>query len=379
MGSEKCNTYLVTGGAGFIGSAFVLSTCARREAIVVNLDRLTYAANPMNLASVEGDSHYIFVHGDIADRQKVRSLFCEYKPCAVVNFAAESHVDRSIDGPGDFISTNLVGTFHLLEEARRYWGQLPPDARQAFRFLHVSTDEVYGSLGPEDHPFTEKTPYSPNSPYSASKAGSDHLVRAYNHTYGLPTLITNCSNNYGPRQFPEKLIPLVTLNALKGKPLPVYGKGENVRDWLHVDDHCNALHLVLQSGRPGETYNIGGRCESTNLEVVRAICRILDVLWPDSPHVPHESLISFVKDRLGHDLRYAVDCSKIENELGWRLQNSFESGLASTVAWYLENREWVRAVETKAYREWVTHHYGQGGAAGEVLLMGAGQCSGQER
>lgn len=352
-------TYVVTGGAGFIGSAFVLSTRTRNDARVVNLDRLTYAANPMNLSSLEGDPGYVFVRADIADRSQVKDILREYHPCAVVNFAAESHVDRSIDGPEDFIDTNLVGTFHLLEEARRYWEGLPEENRRAFRFLHVSTDEVYGSLGPEDTGFTEKTPYSPNSPYSASKAGSDHLVRAYHHTYGVPTLVTNCSNNYGPRQFPEKLIPLVTLNALKGKPLPVYGKGENVRDWLYVEDHCDALHMVLQAGRVGETYNIGGRCERTNLDVVKAICRIMDGVRPDSPHVPHESLISFVKDRPGHDLRYAVDCTKIETELGWRPKRSFESGLTETIRWYLDNDAWVRSIETKVYREWIERNYGE--------------------
>lgn len=357
--AENCRTYIVTGGAGFIGSTFILSARVRREARVVNLDRLTYAANPMNLASLDGDPDYIFVRGDIADRPRVRSLLKEHRPCAIVNFAAESHVDRSIDGPEDFIGTNLVGTFHLLEEVRRYWLELPPEDRRTFRFLHVSTDEVYGSLGPEDAAFNEKTPYAPNSPYSASKAGSDHLVRAYCHTYGLPTLVTNCSNNYGPRQFPEKLIPLVILNALKGKPLPVYGKGENVRDWLYVEDHCDALHSVLRNGRAGETYNIGGRCELTNLEVVKAVCRLLDEVRPDSPHVPHESLISFVKDRPGHDLRYAVDCAKIENELGWRPQRSFEAGLSETIRWYLDNEEWVGAIETKAYREWIERHYGE--------------------
>lgn len=349
----------MTGGAGFIGSAFVLSTRTRKDARVVNLDRLTYAANPMNLASLEGDPGYVFVRADIADRSQLKDILREYRPCAVVNFAAESHVDRSIDGPEDFIETNLVGTFHLLEEARRYWETLSKEDRQAFRFLHVSTDEVYGSLGPEETGFTEMTPYAPNSPYSASKAGSDHLVRAYHHTYGVPTLVTNCSNNYGPRQFPEKLIPLVTLNALKGKPLPIYGKGENVRDWLYVEDHCDALHMVLQNGRAGETYNIGGRCERTNLDVVKTICRVMDGIRPDSPHVPHESLISFVKDRPGHDLRYAVNCTKIENELGWRPKRSFESGLTETIQWYLDNEAWVRSIETKVYREWIERNYGE--------------------
>ena len=352
-------TYLVTGGAGFIGSSFVLSTRARKDARVVNVDRLTYAAHPLNLASLEGDPEYIFHQGDIADRCKVRALLDQYSPCAVVNFAAESHVDRSIDGPRAFIDTNLVGTFLLLEEARRYWQRLTGAARSAFRFLHISTDEVYGSLGPDDAAFTENTGYAPNSPYSATKAGSDHLVRAYHHTYGLPTLVTNCSNNYGPRQFPEKLIPLVILNASKGKPLPVYGKGENVRDWLYVEDHCEALHLVLQSGRVGETYLIGGRCELSNIQVVKAICGIMDQIHPLSPHVPHESLISFVRDRPGHDLRYAVDCTRIEHELGWRPRWNFESGISDTVRWYLENEAWVQAAESGSYKEWINRHYGE--------------------
>jgi dTDP-glucose 4,6-dehydratase len=282
----------------------------------------------------------------------------QYTPDAVVNFAAESHVDRSIDGPEDFIQTNVVGTFHLLEEVRRYWYRLSAEEKEAFRFLHVSTDEVYGSLGPDYPAFHEETPYAPNSPYSASKAASDHLMRAYHHTYGLPTLITNCSNNYGPLQFPEKLIPLMILNALEGKPLPIYGDGKNVRDWLYVRDHCEALDRVLQNGRVGETYNIGGRSEKTNLEVVETICGLLDEIVSESPHAPHASLISFVKDRPGHDRRYAVDSTKIERELGWFPKETFESGLRNTIQWYLENPDWVASVQTGAYREWVNKQYG---------------------
>lgn len=342
-------TYLVTGGAGFIGSNFVLGMRGRKKARIINLDLLTYAGNLMNLASIEGDPDHVFVRGNIGDRPLVRKLLEQHRPCAVVNFAAESHVDRSIDGPEDFIQTNVVGTFHLLEEARRYWEGLEGEEREGFRFLHVSTDEVYGSLQPEDPPFCETTPYAPNSPYSASKAASDHLVRAYHHTYGLPTLITNCSNNYGPRQFPEKLIPLMILNAINGKPLPIYGDGLNVRDWLYVEDHCEALSLVLEKGTPGQMYNIGGRCEKTNIEIVKTICNILDEIFPNSPHKPHESLMTFVKDRPGHDRRYAIDCSKIERELGWRPKESFDTGIRKTIQWYLDNPEWVRSVQTGQY------------------------------
>jgi dTDP-glucose 4,6-dehydratase len=356
--AQSKQTYLVTGGAGFIGSCFVLAEHRRGTAQILNLDRLTYAANPMNLQALEADPRYRFVPGDIGDRALLRRLLDEHRPVAVINFAAESHVDRSIDGPEDFIATNVVGTFHLLEEVLRFWGQLPGESRETFRFLHVSTDEVYGSLGPEDQPFHEATPYAPNSPYSASKAASDHLVRAYRHTYGLPTLTTNCSNNYGPRQFPEKLIPLMILNALHGKPLPVYGDGLNIRDWLYVEDHCEALHAVLERGRVGEVYNVGGRCEKTNIEVVKTICTLLDELVPDAAHAPHASLITFVQDRPGHDRRYAMDCSKIERELGWRPSETFASGLSKTLQWYLDNPAWVRAVQTGAYREWLQHHYG---------------------
>jgi len=350
-------TYLVTGGAGFIGSNFVLAERRRGEARILNLDLLTYAGNLMNLESLHNNPDYIFVQGDIGDRGMVRDLLEKYRPDAVVNFAAESHVDRSIDGPEDFIQTNVVGTFHLLEEVRRYWNSFKGEAKEAFRFLHVSTDEVYGSLGSEDLPFHEQTPYAPNSPYSASKASSDHLVRAYHYTYGLPTLTTNCSNNYGPMQFPEKLIPLIILNAINGKPLPIYGDGLNVRDWLYVEDHCEALHVVLEKGQVGEMYNIGGHCEKRNLEIVRAVCNLLDEVLPDSSHVPYESLITFVKDRPGHDRRYAIDSTKIERDLGWSPKETFDTGMKKTIQWYLENPEWVESVHTGAYREWIEINY----------------------
>ncbi|BCX81325.1 dTDP-glucose 4,6-dehydratase [Methylomarinovum caldicuralii] len=340
-------TWLVTGGAGFIGGNFVLKQIRERRARIVNLDALTYAGNLDTLAPVMDGPDHIFVHGSIGDRELVRQLLAEHRPQAIINFAAESHVDRSIDSPGDFIHTNVVGTFELLEAARGYWRELPAAEREAFRFLHVSTDEVYGSLG-ETSKFTEETPYRPNSPYSASKAGSDHLVRAYHHTYGLPTLTTNCSNNYGPYQFPEKLIPLMILNALEGKPLPVYGQGLNVRDWLYVEDHCCAIERVLAAGRPGEVYNIGGNNEKKNIEVVRTICRILDELHPEG--APHERLITFVADRPGHDLRYAIDASKIKRELGWSPRETFDSGIEKTVRWYLDNRDWCQRVCDGSYR-----------------------------
>jgi dTDP-glucose 4,6-dehydratase len=352
-------TYIVTGGAGFIGSNFVLAERLDGEARIINLDLLTYAGNLMNLETLQDDTDYTFVQGDIGDRNLVGDLLEIYRPCAVVNFAAESHVDRSIDGPDDFIKTNVVGTFHLLEEMRRYWQGLIGEERESFRFLHVSTDEVYGSLGPRDTAFREDTRYAPNSPYSASKAASDHLVRAYHHTYGLPALTTNCSNNYGPRQFPEKLIPLMILNALEGKPLPVYGDGMNIRDWLYVEDHCEAIRIVLEKGNVAEVYNIGGSCERTNMEIVKTLCRILNEMRPDSPHVPHESLIKFVKDRPGHDRRYAIDASKIEKELGWSPKETFETGIRKTIKWYLDNPEWVKAVQTGTYREWIEKQYGR--------------------
>ena len=350
------STILVTGGAGFIGANFVLQWIAKSGTPVVNLDKLTYAGNLANLASLSGDARHIFVQGDIGATPVVAKLLAEYRPCAVLNFAAESHVDRSIHGAGEFIETNVAGTFRLLEAVRGYWQALPAGEKEAFRFLHVSTDEVYGSLGPADPAFTEDHNYQPNSPYSASKAGSDHLVRAWHHTYGLPVLTTNCSNNYGPFQFPEKLIPLIILNAIQGKPLPVYGDGQNVRDWLYVADHCTAIRLVLERGRPGETYNVGGNTEKTNLEVVRTICAVLDAMRPDRS--PHASLLKFVQDRPGHDRRYAIDTSKIKRELGWQPAVTFEEGMRQTIRWYLDHEEWVRNVQSGDYRNWLAVNYG---------------------
>jgi dTDP-glucose 4,6-dehydratase len=348
---------LVTGGAGFIGSNFILQWIATEPARVVNLDKLTYAGNLKNLQSVENHPYYRFERGDILDRGLVSALVAREHPRAIVHFAAESHVDRSIHGPDDFIRTNVNGTFSLLEETRAYWSALPEPDRAAFRFLHVSTDEVYGSLGASDPAFTENTAYAPNSPYSASKAASDHLARAYHHTYGLPILTTNCSNNYGPLQFPEKLMPLIILNASQGKPLPVYGDGQNVRDWLYVEDHCRAIRAVLARGRVGETYNIGGRSEKNNLEIVGAICKLLDDLRPNDPTVPHDKLIGFVKDRPGHDRRYAMNTEKIEHELGWHPQETFATGLEKTIRWYLEHDDWVRDVTTGGYRQWMAKQY----------------------
>jgi dTDP-glucose 4,6-dehydratase len=345
---------LVTGGAGFIGSNFVLHWLAHEPRSIFNLDALTYAGNPQNLSSLAQNPAYTFVHGDIADAVLVADLFRQCRPAAVVHFAAESHVDRSIHTPEKFIRTNIIGTFQLLHAAREYWVGLLPSERDAFRFLHVSTDEVYGSLGPQDPAFSETTAYAPNSPYSASKAGSDHLVRAYHHTYGLPTLITNCSNNYGPRQFPEKLIPLMIINALEGKPLPIYGDGLNVRDWLYVEDHCEAIRTVLAKGRPGETYNIGGRSERTNLEIVNTIC---DVLEQERPGRDYRSHITFVTDRPGHDRRYAIDSTKMETELGWEPRESFQTGIRKTVRWYLQNMDWVSNVTSGAYQQWIAANY----------------------
>ena len=342
-------TLLVTGGAGFIGSEVVRRLLAETDWTVVNVDKLTYAGNLESLESVAGHPRYRFEQVDICEAPAVRGLFERHRPGAVMHLAAESHVDRSIDGPGEFVRTNVWGTYTLLQEALRHWRTLPPERRAAFRFHHVSTDEVYGSLGPTGR-FTEDTPYAPNSPYSASKASSDHLVRAWFHTYGLPVVTSNCSNNYGPFQFPEKLIPLVTLNALEGRPLPVYGKGDNVRDWLYVGDHARALRSVLTAGTPGETYNVGGNNERTNLEVVRTICAVLDQLLPDSPHRPHERLVTFVTDRPGHDRRYAIDASKIARDLGWTPAESFESGLRKTVQWYLDNPRWWRRVQDGSYQ-----------------------------
>ena len=347
---------LVTGGAGFIGSNFILQRMQESSLAFTNLDKLTYAGNLENLKGIADDRRYVFVQGDIADRKLVSQILAEQKPRAIVHFAAESHVDRSIRGPEDFIRTNVNGTFALLEEARSYWSGLPVEHRGRFRFLHVSTDEVYGSLGPNDPPFSETTPYSPNSPYAASKAASDHLVRAYHHTYGLPTLTTNCSNNYGRFQFPEKLIPLMILNAHDGKPLPVYGDGKNVRDWLYVEDHCEAIATVLEKGRPGETYNIGGWNEKSNIEIVETICDLVDEMAPGRAS-SRRSLITYVKDRPGHDRRYAMDAGKIERELGWRPKETLGSGLRKTVRWYLENDDWVAAVTNGSYRQWIATHY----------------------
>ena len=350
------NTILVTGGAGFIGSNFILQRMERDSYSIVNLDKLTYAGNLGNLKTIANDRRYEFVHGDIADRALVRGLLERRQPRAILHFAAESHVDRSIRGPDDFIRTNVDGTFAMLEEVRAYWCGLAEQERIDFRFLHVSTDEVYGSLGPEDSAFSEATPYAPNSPYAASKAASDHFVRAYHHTYGMPVLTTNCSNNYGRFQFPEKLMPLMILNARDGKPLPVYGDGQNVRDWLYVEDHCAAIATVLARGQAGQTYNIGGWNEKRNIDIVETICDIVDEM--EGRHGPsRRGLITFVKDRPGHDRRYAMDATKIERELGWRPLETFESGIRKTVRWYLENEEWVREVTSGSYREWIETHY----------------------
>jgi dTDP-glucose 4,6-dehydratase len=348
---------LVTGGAGFIGANFVLDWLAQTQEPVINLDKLTYAGNLESLAPLQGDPRHIFVQGDIGDAELVTSLLAKHQPRAVINFAAESHVDRSIHSPEDFIQTNIVGTFRLLEAVRAYWSDLPEDAKASFRFLHVSTDEVYGSLSATDPAFTESHRYEPNSPYSASKAASDHLVRAYHHTYGLPVLTTNCSNNYGPYHFPEKLIPLMIVNALAGKPLPVYGDGMQVRDWLYVKDHCSAIRRVLQSGKLGEVYNVGGWNEKPNIEIVHTVCSLLDELRPKADGASYSTQISYVKDRPGHDRRYAIDASKIERELGWKPAETFDTGIRKTVQWYLANPEWVAHVQSGAYREWVQAQY----------------------
>jgi dTDP-glucose 4,6-dehydratase len=348
---------LVTGGAGFIGSNFVLGWLAERDEPVINLDKLTYAGNRENLAGLEADSRHLFVEGDIGDTELVTDLLRRHRPRAILNFAAESHVDRSIHGPDAFIQTNIVGSFRLLEAARGYWSQLPSSAKAGFRFLHVSTDEVYGSLSPQAQAFTESHAYAPNSPYSASKAASDHLVRAYHHTYGLPVLTTNCSNNYGPYHFPEKLIPLMIVNALAGKPLPIYGDGQQVRDWLYVGDHCSAIRRVIEAGRPGETYNIGGWNEKPNIEIVHTICDLLDELRPGAQGKSYRELITYVKDRPGHDRRYAIDARKIERELGWKPAETFESGIRKTILWYLENAHWVARVQDGSYREWMATNY----------------------
>ncbi|MDB5883930.1 MAG: dTDP-glucose 4,6-dehydratase [Polaromonas sp.] len=350
-------TILVTGGAGFIGANFVLDWLAQGGERVVNLDKLTYAGNLETLASLQGDARHVFVQGDIGDTALVARLLAEHQPRAVLNFAAESHVDRSIHSPEDFIQTNIVGTFRLLERVRTHWGSLPEQDKAAFRLLHVSTDEVYGSLGAGDAAFAETHRYEPNSPYSASKAASNHLVRAYHHTYGLPVLTTNCSNNYGPYHFPEKLIPLMIVNALAGKLLPVYGDGMQVRDWLYVKDHCSAIRRVLEAGRPGEVYNVGGWNEKPNLEIVHTVCALLDELRPHADGQPYASQLSHVKDRPGHDRRYAIDAGKIERELGWRPAETFASGIRKTVQWYLANPEWVAHVQSGAYRDWVQKQY----------------------
>lgn len=349
---------LVTGGAGFIGGNFVLDWLANPKAEgIINLDKLTYAGNLATLASLEKDSRHIFVHGDIGDRGLVGDLLSKYQPRAIVNFAAESHVDRSIHGPADFVQTNVLGTFNLLESARAYWCQLSSEQKATFRFLHVSTDEVYGSLNADDPPFAETNSYKPNSPYSASKAASDHLVRAWFHTYGLPVLTTNCSNNYGPYHFPEKLIPLVILNALNGKPLPIYGDGQQIRDWLYVSDHCSAIRRVLEKGKIGETYNVGGWNEKANLDVVATICSVLDSLKPREDGQSYAAQITFVTDRPGHDRRYAIDARKIERDLQWKPQETFDTGIRKTVQWYLNNPEWVEGVVSGSYREWLQKHY----------------------
>jgi dTDP-glucose 4,6-dehydratase len=352
-------TIIVTGGAGFIGSNFVLDWLAGSDETVVNLDKLTYAGNVHNLTPLTGDPRHIFVQGDIGDAGLVSALLAQHQPRAVLNFAAESHVDRSILGPGEFIQTNIVGTFHLLEQVRAYWATLDASAKAAFRLLHVSTDEVYGSLAASDPAFTEAHRYEPNSPYSASKAASDHLVRAYHHTYGLPVLTTNCSNNYGPLHFPEKLIPLMIVNAQAGKPLPVYGDGQQIRDWLYVKDHCSAIRAVLAGGRLGETYNIGGWNEKPNLDIVHTVCDLLDELKPRTDLQSYRSQISYVTDRPGHDRRYAIDARKIEQELGWKPAETFETGIRKTVQWYLDNPDWVAQVQSGAYRDWVATQYAQ--------------------
>ena len=350
-------TILVTGGAGFIGSNFVVDWLAQSSEPVINLDKLTYAGNLRNLSSLNGDSRHDFVHGDIGDKALVAGLLATHKPRAILNFAAESHVDRSIDGPEAFVQTNVVGTFALLESVRQHWLTLPAAEKSAFRFLHVSTDEVYGSLAKDEAPFTETHPYAPNSPYSASKAASDHLVRAYHHTYGLPVLTTNCSNNYGPYHFPEKLIPLVIVNALAGKPLPVYGDGQQIRDWLYVGDHCAAIRTVLAGGKLGETYNVGGWNEMPNLDIVHQVCALLDELKPRADGTSYSAQISFVTDRPGHDRRYAIDARKIERELGWKPAETFATGIRRTVRWYLDNAAWVADVQSGAYRTWVEKNY----------------------
>ena len=350
------STFLVTGGAGFIGSCFVLQRVKAGDN-VINLDKLAYSGNLENLDEIKNASNHVFVRGDIGEEQLVRKLLEKYQPDAVINFAAESHVDRSILDPDVFVKTNVLGTEVLLRVVKDWWKNLEEDKKHKFRFHNISTDEVFGTLSMDDPAFTEETPFAPNSPYSASKASSDHFVRAYHETYGLPTVITNCSNNYGPRQFPEKLIPLMTLNALAGKPLPIYGTGENIRDWLHVEDHCDAIYEVLTKGRIGQTYNIGGRAERNNLFIVNKICEILDEIKPRSDGKSYKEQITFVKDRLGHDLRYAINCSKIEKELGWKPKHNFEDGLKETIQWYLNNEDWVKNIQSGEYQKWIEKNY----------------------
>jgi dTDP-glucose 4,6-dehydratase len=350
------DTILVTGGTGFIGSNFILQCRQQSWFKVINLDKLTYASNPKTLSQLDADQNYRFVRGDIADKLLVQNLLEDTQPTAIINFAAESHVDRSILDPGAFIQTNVVGTFNLLDVSRNYWEHLSAPQKETFRFLHISTDEVYGSLMPNDPAFSEDTSYAPNSPYASSKASSDHLVRAYYHTYGLPTLTTNCSNNYGPCQFPEKLIPLIILNALEGQSLPIYGDGQNIRDWLYVTDHCDAIYQVLKNGSVGQTYNIGGNSEKPNLYVVQRICEILDELAP-KPNFQHASLITFVKDRPGHDRRYAINCSKIQEQIGWQPKETFETGLVKTVQWYLNNANWIDEIRSGEYQKWIEDNY----------------------
>ena len=357
---------LVTGGAGFIGSNFVLDWLAQHDEPIVNVDKLTYAGNLNNLASLRDDARHIFVHADICDAEQISALLTMHRPTAIVHFAAESHVDRSIHGPAEFVRTNINGTFSLLEAARTYWSQLASADQDKFRFLHVSTDEVYGTLGPDDAPFSETTSYAPNSPYSASKAASDHLVRSYHHTYGLPTLTTNCSNNYGPYHFPEKLIPLIIANALAGKSLPIYGDGQQIRDWLYVGDHCAAIRRVLEAGKPGEAYNIGGWNEKANLEVVHILCEMLDALKPNAAGASYRAQITYVADRPGHDRRYAIDARKIERELGWKPVETFDTGIKKTVQWYLDNQAWVRDVQSGDYMKWLEKNYQQRIAATEI-------------
>jgi dTDP-glucose 4,6-dehydratase len=350
-------TTLVTGGAGFIGSNYILQSIVSSSEIVINLDKLTYAGNINNLKSIIDDKRHVFIKGCIADKDLLKQVFLEYKPRAVLNFAAESHVDRSINSPDEFIHTNILGTFHLLQESLNYWNGLSELKKSQFRFLHVSTDEVYGSLSPEASAFTEKNRYEPNSPYSASKASSDHLVRSFHHTYGLPTLTTNCSNNYGPYQFPEKLIPLIIIHALHGKSLPIYGDGLQIRDWLYVEDHCDAISNVLEKGTPGEVYNIGGWNEKSNIEIVKIVCSILDELTPNKNKIPYEKQITYVKDRPGHDRRYAINATKIMNDLRWKPKETFESGIRKTILWYLSNQDWIRDIQSGTYMDWIQHNY----------------------